>query len=91
MNEDGVLALLENRGLVDRVMESLQLGGVGEGNRDDVMKKEGGNESERREVSLGKVGRCKNEGMKMEHVINEDSHLDQYTGEEVQRKGLFII
>ena len=70
-----MLQLLEERGVVDRVMQSLQLGGsgeVGEGRR-------------RR-----KEGECGDEGVKegrRERVSSDDDRLDERTGEETPKKG----
>ena len=81
-----MLQLLERRGVVDRVMESLQLGrggrGDGEGERRGGRKVEGGCDERGKEGGEG--------GRAVEREMNDNNFLDVKTGEEIPRKGKMV-
>ena len=85
LDEDGVLQLLEERGVVDRVMQSLQLGGGGEsgegGGRE--VGECGGDEVRRREMDEGDVVK----EVRRKEVTSDDGVLNEKTGEAATKKG----
>ena len=79
LDEAGVMQLLEERGVVDRVMQSLKIGAGGErcgaGERGEG-RGERGRDGVGGEVKRGKV----------EMVVSDDEQLDERTGEEAPKR-----
>ena len=92
MDEERVLQLLESRGIVESVMQSLQLDGKRErkgevGRRGDREEDMGADDDTTKEGGRG----CVCEEVRLEKMVEEVSdRLDQRTGEEVPKTGIYI-
>ena len=92
MDEERVLQLLESRGIVESVMQSLQLDGKRErkgevGRRGDREEDMGADDDTTKEGERG----CVCEEVRLEKMVEEVSErLDQRTGEEVPKRGIYI-
>ena len=88
-----MLQLLESRGIVESVMQSLQLDGKRErkgevGWREDREEDMGVDDDTTKEGGRGCVG----EEVRLEKMVGEVSdRLDQRTGEEVPKRGIYNI
>lgn len=91
MDEESVLQLLESRGIVESVMQSLQLKAGGRERRREKAERlrvngedVNGDQGEKREE-----GECAGEEVRLGKMVAEEvsDRLDQRTGEEVPKRG----
>lgn len=91
MDEESVLQLLESRGIVESVMQSLQLKAGGRERRREKVERlrvngedVNGDQGEKREE-----GECAGEEVRLGKMVAEEvsDRLDQRTGEEVPKRG----
>ena len=81
LDEAGVMRLLEERGVVDRVMQSLKIGAGGERYEGGDRERGEGRGERGRDGVGGEVKRGK-----VEMVVSDDEQLDERTGEEAPKR-----